>query len=216
MNQLLGLGVSFGFVFGLVGFAAFLLMGRVISSSVARKIIHIGVGHWWFLAEYYFVDISYALIGPGVFILLNWAVGAFHLVPAMENKESNWGTVYYPISLLLLVIGVWGLGMPSWIGAMAVMILAWGDGLAAVVGKLIYPTSTTKTGAGFVSMAAISLGFLVVFTVGAGLFDWSLPFLTGLVGLALGAALVEYFTPWGLDNLTIPLFVSLGTWYFLV
>ena len=215
----LGLVLSFGFVFFAMGLASILLWLRVVDTNGARKTIHVLVGHWWFIAMATMPDMSFAIIGPAVFIVLNWLVYHFHMVPAMETKESNLGTVYFPISLLILVLLTWNSPEYRWIGGLGIMVLSWGDAAAAIVGERwgkFGPSIpwVNKTLLGTGAMAGVS--FLVILSMMAiflGPLNWQLIGLAGLV--ALFAAVVEAVTPFGMDNLTVPLLSAGLLWVFV-
>jgi phytol kinase len=78
-----------------------------------------------------------ASAGPASFIVINALALRFRLLPAMDERADrrNLGTVYFPISLLVLVNLCWRGVMPVWVGGVAVLVLGWGDGLAALVGE---------------------------------------------------------------------------------
>ena len=215
-----GLLASYLFVFGLIGAVTVLFHRGLFSSFTARKVIHIGVAHWWLLAMAMFDDPWVASIGPASFIAINALARRFHLLSAMEAGPGrrNLGTVYFPISLLVLVNICWRGLAPVWVGALAVLILGWGDGLAALVGmKAAGPGvriwGTRKTAAG--SAAMFGAAFLLTLVFGL-LFSRRLGFAAALpVSLAVAAAatLVELVTPLGIDNLTVPFacaFLSAG------
>lgn len=214
-NQYVGLVLSFGYVFFLMGVASLLLKFKLVSGNIARKVIHISVGHWWLLAMVWFESLGIALIGPIAFILINYAVARFHILPAMEAKQNNWGTVYYPISLLILVIASWGGFIQPWIGGVGILVLAWGDGMASIIGEaygektMIFQIyGNRKSLLGFLSMVGSSfLVILIMLSIYSGLpRTWML--ILSSLALALVAGLVELFTPYGLDNITVPLVTS--------
>ncbi|AHC15928.1 diacylglycerol/polyprenol kinase family protein [Salinispira pacifica] len=212
MNQLLGLVFSFGFVFIVMAISSILLSSGRLSPPAARKFIHIAVGHWWFIAMFTMQDPGIAVIGPIFFIVINYVIYRTKLLPAMGDAGSNPGTVYYPVSLLILVVLTWYTPLPKWTGGLAVMILAWGDGLAAVAGerngksgRKIRVPGGRKSLAGTMAMFGASLAAALImqllFSGAAGLPEIMA---TGLL-LAAVATLVELYTPFGLDNLTVPL-----------
>src|SRR5208337_4826861 len=133
----LGLVASYVFVFGFIGGASFLMRHRILRASAARKIIHIGVAHWWLIAMATMSDPWVASVGPASFIVINSLSLRFRLLPAMDEgaDRHNLGTVYFPISLLVLVNLCWRGVVPVWVGGLAVLVLGWGDGLAALVGE---------------------------------------------------------------------------------
>lgn len=214
-----GLLASFLFVFGLIGAVTVLLRQGLFGPFTARKVIHIGAAHWWLLAMAMFDDPWVASIGPASFIMINALALRFHLIPAMEAEpgERTLGTVFFPISLLILVNICWRGFIPLWAGALAVLILGWGDGCAALVGRKaagpgVRIWGVRKTIAGSAAMFAaaflIALLFSLRFSGRSGLA--ALPV---SLGIAAAATLVELVTPLGVDNLTVPLacaFLSAG------
>jgi len=137
VDQWTGLGLSYVFIFSVIGVAQLLLRRGLVSASVTRKIIHIGVAHWWIIALAFIDDLAVALIGPVSFILINLYSYRTHLFAAMEHEErrKNLGTVYFPIALVILVVLTWGGPFPRWYGLVAILALGWGDGLASLVGE---------------------------------------------------------------------------------
>ena len=133
----LGIVVSYAFVFGFIGIATILMRRGALAPSITRKVIHIGVAHWWLIAMAMMDDPWVASVGPASFIVINALAIRFHLLPAMDEgaQARNWGTVYFPISLLILVNLCWRAVFPVWVGGLAVLVLGWGDGLAAIVGE---------------------------------------------------------------------------------
>jgi len=212
----LGLAASYAFVFGFIGLATLLMRRRVLGPSAARKVIHIGVAHWWLIAMATMNDPWVASAGPATFIVINALALRFRLLPAMDEGADgrNLGTVYFPISLLVLVNLCWRGVMPIWVGGIAVLVLGWGDGLAALVGEGngapgVQIWGGRKSAAGTILMFgaafAITLAFTLIFNSRHGAF---LPAVGVSTIIAAAAAAVELFTPLGIDNLTVPLAVA--------
>ncbi|VEU82265.1 diacylglycerol/polyprenol kinase family protein [Acholeplasma hippikon] len=217
MNNILGLVFSFVFVFLMIGLSTILQKKNVLNDEGARKFIHIGVANWWFFVIFMFDNMYYAIIPPIVFILLNYASYKMNLIKSMErNDKGNLGTVYFPISLLLLVIASFTFMDPI-IAGLGIFILGYGDGFAAVFGKAYGKKKLIngKSIIGTVTMFVASL--IVVFTM--SLIGVSIPFIYTLlfsIIIAVVATVVELFTPKGLDNLSIPLSTSLLLWLLLL
>jgi uncharacterized protein (TIGR00297 family) len=292
IGQWTGLGISYAFIFGLIGVAQLLLKSGVLGAAATRKLVHIGVAHWWIIAMLFIDDLAVALIGPVSFVAINWYSYRTHVFAAMEHPEPrrNLGTVYFPISLVILVLLTWSGLFPRWFGLVAILVLGWGDGSASLVGeywatrsqrgRFLVPggrKSVAGTTAMFLATGAVSAVLIWLFTgplsVGmvsqrgilpaAGADFWArtvqlvrevgsrtwvgrgsdstvlfaLSRLDGLVriltdrmadysGIALGigpvapttilasalilaaaATAAELVTPWGLDNITVPLVV---------
>ena len=225
-----GIVVSFGFVFGFIGVAGLLLRAGRISPAVTRKVVHIGVAHWWILAMIFFDRWEFAIVGPAAFILINLASYLFRLFPAMEHEKRsrNLGTVYFPVALLACVLLTWAGPIPIWVGGLAILVLGWGDGLASVVGEGRRSGSLTVLGnrksiAGtatmFVASTVVITAFVLLFLAPGPLAHtasasvtwlaagdpaaWTL--VVRILATAALATLVELVTPFGLDNLTVPL-----------
>lgn len=211
-SNIFGLAVSFVFLGVVIGIAVLLRRFTGFSSEFIRKFIHIGVSNWWFILMAWMDNIWYAIIGPVVFIILNSVMtfGGYGGFLGMDDKKRNYGLIYFPISLLVLVLLVYNGKLAAAAATVGVLSMGYGDGLAAMVGhawgkkKLPFLTGG-KTWLGTAVM------FLVV-TLVAYLFA-SVPEVpyrllvavtTGLVGAFLEAA-----TPLGLDNVTVPLGVAL-------
>ncbi len=214
-SNIVGLFVSFPFLGIVIALGILLKRYASISSESMRKFVHIGVSNWWFIEIFFFTTLHYALIGPIMFIVLNslftfldWgkAIG-------MDDRKRNYGLIYFPITLLVMVVLQYT-GLFSQLScAIGVFIMGYGDGLAALVGskwgkrKLVCKTNS-KTVLGSVTMAVVS--FLITFI---GLFFFGNLGIGSILGISLVIAvvsvLVEAYTPFALDNLTVPLIASL-------
>jgi phytol kinase len=212
----LGLVASYAFVFGFIGLATLLVNRKVFRPVATRKVIHIAVAHWWLIAMAMMDDPWVASVGPLTFIVINALAIRYHLLLAMDEgaDERNLGTVYFPISLLLLVNLCWRGVMPTWVGGIGVLVLGWGDGLAALLGEKSESPgfriwggrkSVVGTAAMFVASFVVTLAFTLVFSSRFGSF---LPAAGVAALIAAAATAVELFTPLGIDNLTVPLVVA--------
>lgn len=214
-TQFFGLAVSYLFVFGILGFAGLLLRTGLVSSFTSRKIVHIGVSHWWFIAVYFFEHTFIAVIGPLSFVALNYISYRKHLFAAMEDPEheKNLGTVYFPIALLILVLWSWAGELSFTQGGVAMAALGYGDGLAALAGRKLGHTSFQAPG-GHKTFVGVAVMMVAVFSVSAFLIagaNTGAPVLLTAGIIALVATSTEIMTPWGLDNLTIPLVTAMVT-----
>lgn len=137
MRQWLGLGGSFLYIFAVIGVAQALLASGRLSAASTRKVVHIGVAHWWIIAMLFIDDLAIALIGPVSFIIINAWSYRTHFFHAMEHAEPrrNLGTIYFPVALTLLVLLTWSGLFPRWYGLIAILTLGWGDGLASLLGE---------------------------------------------------------------------------------
>jgi phytol kinase len=209
----IGIVVSYLFVFGFIAVATLLMRRNVLAASATRKVIHIGVAHWWLIAMALMDDPWVASVGPLSFIVINALAIRRKLLPAMDQGADarNWGTVYFPVSLLVLVNLCWRGVMPVWVGGLAILVLGWGDGLAALIGESNGARGARiwggrKSTAGTLVMFAASFIVALVFTlVFNRRFGALLPAVGVSAATAAAATLVELLTPLGIDNITVPL-----------
>ena len=181
--------------------------------EASRKFIHIMLGNWWIIAMYFFTNVWCAVLVPATFVVINYLSYKKNLIKVMERDEQDGlGTVYYAVALLVLAIVSFGILKKPALGLVPTLVMAYGDGLAAVVGKSIkskkYKLSDTKKSfAGSVTMFVIStllIGGYLAFNH-AGLFwrtaHW--PLVTCLMGFAITA--IEAVSGKGWDNITVPI-----------
>lgn len=219
MTDLVYVAISFGFVFFVIMVSTVLQNRKILDDEGARKFVHIGVSHWWFFV-FLFENIGFAIIAPIAFILLNYLSYRQNIFKAIERSgKGNLGTVYFPISLLLLVIFTFLVGEAKtyqYLGALAMLILGYGDGLAAVIGKkfgktiLIKGKSVEGSLVMFLASAFVTAFVLIIYTPSIalpGLFLALIPFI---------ATVIEMFTPKGFDNLTVPLGVLAFSYLYVI
>lgn len=212
-SNIVGIIASFAFLGFVIAFAFILGKKTPISSETMRKIIHIGVSNWWFLELTFFTTLSYALVGPIFFIIsnslftfLDW--GRF---VGMNDKKRNYGLIYFPVTLLLMVIFQYQGILPTVACTVGVLVMGYGDGLAALIGrkwgkrKLNIP-SGGKTWLGTLVMFLVSFLITFVALMIASLSPVSALGIALLIGVV--SAFVEAVTPLGLDNITVPLLVA--------
>ncbi|MEX2442835.1 MAG: DUF92 domain-containing protein [Alkalispirochaeta sp.] len=192
INQWTGLGISYVFIFAVIAVAQVLLRTRVLGAAATRKVVHIGVAHWWIIAMLFIDDLLVALIGPVSFILINWYSYRTHVFAAMEYSEprKNLGTVYFPAALTALVALTWSGLFPQWYGLMAILVLGWGDGTASLVGEWLgarSPQGRFVVPGGTKSIGGTAAMFFVTGTVAAVvIWMFSGPLATVSAGISTG------------------------------
>lgn len=211
MNNVIGLLVSFAYIFVVIGISTVLSAKKVFDGESSRKFIHIMVSNWWFIAMFYFDNVWMAAITPAAFVAINYYSYKNQTFKAMERDGSkkDLGTVYYVVSLLILTLVTFTRGLEA-IGAIGILTMGYGDGFAAVVGEKFGKTkikigSVTKSVEG--SLMVFFFGFAISGFVFASMGDawWGVKAL--IVGLASSA--LELYTKDGFDNITLPLGASL-------
>ncbi len=203
MNNIIGLILSLLLTGGVIFISTILQKAGYVGDEGARKFVHIGVSNWWIIAMIFFDNIWFAIIPPILFIALNYLSYKFSLIKAMEGgSRSNLGTVYYPISLAILILVTFNSHL-LYIGALGILVLGYGDGMAAVIGtkfgknKIIFNKSVQGSATMFIFSLVVSFIILSIFTP-------KIQYIGSLI-IASFATTVELLTPYGLDNLSVPL-----------
>jgi uncharacterized protein (TIGR00297 family) len=223
LHDFWGVIVSILFVFSIIIVSEILRKAGRFGSEFTRKFVHIGVSHWWLLAMLLIDDMRYALIPPALFVALNYYSYKNNLFKGMERQESSdLGTVYFPVSLLILILLTWKGGLLEGdfehIGLAGVLAMGYGDGFAAIFGKKwgklkyrVFKSEKSLEGSG----AMFAFSFLsIAASLGAFLGFNSHIFRISFVS-ALTASTAEALSPSGTDNLSVPLATALSSYYLL-
>ena len=212
MLNVWGLVGSYVLIFMIIGISTILQKKNILGDEGARKFIHIGVSNWWILAMFFFTDenkVWFAMIAPFTFIILNYLSYRLNILKAMERGgKGNLGTVYFPISLLILVALTFGVVDNPFIGAVGILVMGYGDGLAAVIGKRFGKRMLVNGKSFEGSLTMFIASFVVTFVIATFTQSIGIALLLAM-GVAAFATLIELFTPKGLDNLSVPLGSSL-------
>lgn len=195
------------------------MTGTLTGGELARKIVHMSVGLIAFavrpLGPWWAAACALAALLFNLFILPR--IGGRRLWRSAESERGlSIGIVLYPLTVLLLIIafhrhlevaaGVWG-------------ILAFGDGMASVVGMTLgrrrLPWNPAKSWAGSAAYALFGTAACAVLVQWTAPGEYSLGFALAIsAAAALFAAALES-QPQGLDdNLGVPLLT--GLWLFLL
>lgn len=219
-----GMLLSILFVFGVIIISEVLRKVGKLGGESTRKFIHIGVSHWWLAAMYLIEGMGYALVPPILFVALNFISYKKDLIKSMERGKdiSDLGTVYFPISLIIMILLTWPGGLLGgdhrYIGAVGILTMGYGDGFAAIIGgghgKHKYKVlGHEKSLEG--SLAMFCFSFLVSVIL-MGIYIGFTQFILKICFIiAAIATLAEALTPFGLDNITVP-FISALAAYFLL
>ncbi|MFA6542351.1 MAG: DUF92 domain-containing protein [Bacteroidota bacterium] len=191
------------------------------SPEITRKIVHIGIGALIFFAPEVFQSGIPAILLAVCFIIVNFVAIRFGLLQGMHGTNRiSYGTVYYPMSFLLLVLFFWD-SSPN-ILSISILILAFGDAAAAIVGEnlrsahIYYLTSDKKSIEGSLAMFVVT-----AVTVFFSLHYFDAGYSSGSIA-AISIATAVFVTAWealsskGFDNLTVPLSAAFILHYFLV
>ena len=191
--------------------------------EVARKVVHIGVSNWFFIYAHVFESDIWPIAGLAGFTVINYILnvsGGLHAVMGQDSRKRNWGLVQYPIAIIILIaLKHFGAGDVVCVGC-AVLGMGYGDGLASLVGMNVkspgLPGKSRKTVAGSVTMVLVTFIVFVILNLAyrQGI-DTTRMILVGLL-TAVCATLVEAYTPFGLDNLSVPIAIFFLSWLVVV
>nr|WP_240518958.1 diacylglycerol/polyprenol kinase family protein [Leptolyngbya sp. BC1307] len=176
--------------------------------EITRKIVHIGAGHviliaWW-LAVPAWAGIAASVLSSGV-ALLSYQLP---LLPGINSVgRKSLGTFFYAVSIGLLIAWFWPLQQPHY-AAIGILIMTWGDGLAALVGQRFgqHPYQIwgeKKSWEGSFTMLLVSYSVcaaILLVVQGPIAATW-----LSAIAVALVATLLESASKYGIDNLSVPL-----------
>jgi phytol kinase len=180
----------------------------------SRKLVHIGGGAVIPLAWVCGLDRWLALSAAALITLLAAINHRQRVLPAIEDVgRHSFGTVAYGLSITLLLAWLWPERADA--ACAGVLVMAWGDGLAGLVGPQVASPSWQVLGerrslAGTGTMALASLTVLLLLAAATQPRAPDLPLLLAMAGVATA---LEQAALLGLDNLTVPLAVS-ALWRF--
>ena len=187
------------------------------NSEWVRKVVHIGTGNVillaWLLDLPTWVGITSAVLA-GIVTLISYQLPILPGVNSVGRKSL--GTFFYAVSIGVVTAVFWPLHLPYY-GAIGILIMAWGDGFAAIVGQRFgkHPYEifgNKKSWEGTLTMLLVSYGIVAIVLSSVQGNIWQ----TWVVGIsvAIVATTIESIAQWGLDNLTVPL-SSAGLAFFL-
>jgi phytol kinase len=187
--------------------------------EVSRKIVHLGTGNliifaWWLQIP--------AILGVLAAVAFSSLTLLSYRYPVLASVSSigrkSWGTFFYAVSIGLLMALFWEEGRYAY-AAIGILIMTWGDGLAALVGQTwgrhrYQIWGITKSWEGSFTMFLVSFGICwggLAYGMGYSTVLW------GIAGVvALAATGLEAFSKYGIDNLTVPLGAGLLSWGLMV
>ena len=177
-------------------------------AELLRKIVHIGTGNVILFAWLLDIPASVGIAASIIASLVTLLSYLFPILPAINSVgRQSLGTFFYAVSIGVLVACFWHLKQPQY-AAIGVLIMAWGDGLAALIGQRFGKHKYQVFGAhksweGSLTMAVASYivcSLIFLFTLGNVWQTWLISIVVALVASAL-----EAFSLLGIDNLTVPL-----------
>lgn len=176
-------------------------------AEAVRKVVHIGVGNvillaWWLQIPLW-LGVTASILASLV-ALLSYRIAILPSINGVGRKSL--GTFFYAVSFGVLIAYFWSLNQPEY-AVIGVLVMTWGDGLAALIGQRfgrhIYKLwDVQKSWEGSLTMAIASyvVSSLILLGVQGNIGQtWTVP-----IAVALVATLLEAFSKYGIDNLTVP------------
>jgi phytol kinase len=178
------------------------------SAEQSRKIVHIGTGNVialaWLLQLPAWVGIISA-VWAGIITLISYWLPILPGVNSVGRK--SYGTFFYSVSMGLLIAIFWPLQHPEY-AVIGILVMAWGDGLAAIVGQKWgrHPYQILGNSKSWEGTATLLLVSYIVTTVVLYITHGNLLYIW-LVGIpvAIVAVILESISQFGIDNITLPL-----------
>ena len=200
-----------------------------LNSKVTRHAIHLFAGDNMLLLPF-FSALVYPLtipVGLALFMIHSFrrrkkSMISRTMIVDEYDKYHAYGPLYYILSIMILLIVAWNF---RHIAMAAVMIMAWGDGAASVLGprfkkRHLYPNST-KSFEGSLAMfifAMLGASIAMIIAFQSGLIVSSIamllfiPFIGSLIGTISEACSIGPLKPF--DNFTVPLSAAVVMYLF--
>lgn len=176
-------------------------------AELVRKVVHIGAGNIILLAWWFHMPAWLGIGASILFSLVTLLSYRFPLLPGIDSVgRKSLGTFFYAVSIGVLIALFWQ-DAPQY-AAIGILIMTWGDGLAALVGQRWGQHSykiggIQKSWEGSLAMFWVSYLVSALVLWGVQGVTWQTWAVSGTV--ALFATLLEAFSKLGIDNLTVPL-----------
>lgn len=210
MNNLIGI-IAITIYIVLVFVASKFLTKK--GQEVSRKFVHIMLSNIWLFYLIFIDSLAWAWILPALFVVINSLSYKFKIFKSIERENNDgFGTVYYAVSILLISIFTYKIGKPL-LGLPGILVMGYGDGFAAIIGQKIKSKeykvgNTTKSVAGSITMFVLSLAIcMIVF----GILNIEY-FAIKAVAVAAIATILEAVSIKGLDNISVPIVVTILTY----
>lgn len=181
-----------------------------------RKIVHIGTGNVILLAWGLSIPPWIAMLASLVAAITAIVSYFIPILPSINSVgRHSLGTFCYAVSIGLLTGWFFPLDLPQF-AVIGILVMAWGDGLAAVVGKRFGQhgyqlAGIKKSWEGSITMFLASFG--VISLVLLGVYGNSGIVWIVALGVSAIATALETFSFWGIDNLTVPLGSAAASFY---
>lgn len=179
-----------------------------VNPEISRKVVHIGTGNvilvaWWLHIPAW-IGISAGVLS-GAIALISYQIPILPSINSVGRKSL--GTFFYAVTIGVLIGWFWPINLPQY-AALGILVMTWGDGLAAVIGQNFgrHPYEIwgiRKSWEGSLTMLGVSylVCSLILLSVQGNIWQtWVVSIIVAAIATAL-----EMFSKFGIDNLTVPL-----------
>jgi len=142
------------------------------------------------------------------------------MLPSVNGiGRKSWGTFFYAVSIGVLIGMFWQLHQQEY-AAIGILVMTWGDGLAALIGQRfgrhpykLWDMQKSWEGSGTMLLVSFIVSCTILLAVQGNLWQtWAIAGIVAIIATAL-----EAFSKFGIDNLTVPLGSSfIGFWLSLL
>lgn len=198
-------------VLALFGVAEFLSLKLKWATERTRKLVHIGCGGLIALTPQLFKSVHViGILSAAFLILLVGARGLGQLKSVHGVRRSSFGAYAYPVAAYVTALLTW---RKSGLFESSILLLALGDGLAALVGKTMgrrkYRLGDHVRSIEGSATVLLVGGFVTAMVLGAtGAVRWPEAWIIGMLAGGIVTA-VEALSLWGIDNALIPVLSAL-------
>ena len=187
-----------------------------VDSEFTRKIVHIGTGNvillaWWFHIPTFMI--IFASIIASFVAIVSYFLPILPSVNGVGRKSL--GTLFYAMSIGILTGLFWENGQQQYT-VMGILIMSYGDGMAALIGKKWGKNSyqvwgNKKSWEGSLTMTFVSI--LITLIVLTFTDNWQLENMIIALVVGIFATILETISYIGIDNLTVPVFGGILIYY---
>lgn len=186
-------------------------------AEFTRKVVHIGSGNVILIAWWFKLPLWILLVASFVASFITLISYFLPILPSINSVErKSLGTFFYAVSIGILTYWFWTINKHQY-AVIGILIMAWGDGMAAIIGKRFgrhhyQILGIKKSWEGSLTMMGVSflIPSIILFFTGEPI---NLILISSLL-VSVIATGVETFSKWGIDNLTVPLSSSIVAFYF--
>jgi phytol kinase len=178
-----------------------------LSPELTRKIVHIGSGNVMLLAWWFDIPMEIGITAAFIAGLIALSSYFLPILPSVNSVgRQSLGTFFYALSIGLLIWWFWSIQQPIF-AVLGILIMAWGDGLAAVVGSQFgkHPYAifgNKKSLEGTATMFGVAFVICCLLFMNFDLLLWQKLAIALIVALCATGS--ESFAQFGIDNFLVP------------